>query len=212
MVGARITDIQFMTKPEVLLVAATWRRGDALPPLALESAFSVRRCLNDCEMSILKGTTDAAIAGRRNAGNVPYVASLQGAACAYAWVGRGLSHLTQLGLSFRLPPATRFLWDLHADSEDPLMLARLLQAVVRRERASRFWLVTDPAHIATAEDAGFRNAGYLYREGATAGLALGPDPRLTSDFGDLVHLAPAGLVSGVLDLTALAAREATRAA
>jgi hypothetical protein len=212
MVGARITDIQFMTKPEVLLVAATWRRGDALLPLAPESAFSVARCLNDCEMSILKGTTDAAVAGRRKAGNLPYVASLQGEPCAYVWVGRGLSHITQLGLSFRLAPADRFLWDMQTDSEDPLILARLLQAVARHEKASRFWLVTEPTHIAAAGSAGFRNAGYLYREGATAGLASGPDPRLTSDFGDLVHVAPAGLVPGVLDSTALPAPDAIRAA
>ena len=170
----------------------TWWRGDALPELPRISGLSVGRCCDDAEMALLQGSMDGVVAARCAAGNVPYVARINGEPAAYVWVGRRVSHLGQLGLSFELPEDQRYLWDfclLEAGRSLPIR-GQVLQAVIEREKAERVWAAVRPQEAAEFERGGFSAAGQLYRGDGAARLACAVESERSVALAELVGLTP----------------------
>ena len=128
-------------------------------------------------MALVSGLMEPAIAARRAAGNVPYIARLGGETLGYVWVARSMAHIPPLGLSFELPESDRMLWDMHVlePGRGHGVCSLLVRAVIEREKADRFWAVVQPDHAPELEEAGFTLAADLFRLDGAAAMESGSD-------------------------------------
>mgnify|MGYP001359646024 CR=1 FL=1 len=97
----------------------------------------------------------------------------------WGWVATREAEISELGLTIALPPGNRYLWDFVTR---PAWRGRgiypsLLQAIVAREGATRYWIGYDEGNLASARGvarAGFVRVGSVLRAG-DGGLAFAPD-------------------------------------
>jgi hypothetical protein len=178
---------------DILLVGCWWRGHDRVVSTSPSAFATVARCPDDAQMALVSGSMEAAVAARRSAGNVPYVARVRGEAAGFAWVARTMAHIPPLGLSFELPRSDRMIQDLHVlEAGVGLGICPLLvQTVIAREKAERFWVVVRPEHAAEIEDAGFTIAARLFRAEGTATMECGPSAGRARALAGLLGLAPA---------------------
>jgi len=163
----------------------TWWRGDplvelpALPSLAIELA-------RDLDLRAeLSGLPVGDIQVRVDASHRPYLARLDETPVAYGWVATRSASIGALGISFRVPPGNRYLWDFVTlpGWRGKGIYPRLLQAILRREgEAAQFWIGHDAPNVASARGilrAGFTRVGEIYwlLDGSLAMVTVGSRAR-----------------------------------
>jgi hypothetical protein len=163
------------------IAVSTEAAGDlhAVPGLQV-----TRVCARD-RLALLSGSFEKVIAARKAAGQVPYVATLDGEPIAYAWVGRGMAHIGEAGVSFDVPEPDRYLCEITVvEPRGADLVPEVIAAIVKREGARRFWAAAGchrGASLGDLERAGFEVA-------ATLELAPRRRPRLraagSSDLAD----------------------------
>jgi hypothetical protein len=169
------------------MALASWFEGDSLPYLPRVEGLSVGVAEDDGELAVLNGVTDDIVAARRRLGNIPYIARFFGRPVAYGWVATDLAHIGEVGLSFRLTPSERYLWDFHTlpFCRASGIYQRLLQAIVLHEDATQFWLNHTPENLPPGVGigrTGFTEVGILaLRANGTPGLhPTGPVERFSA--------------------------------
>ena len=159
----------------------TWWRGDplvelpALPGLAIELAHELDL------LAEVSGLSPSEIQARVDARHRPYLARLDQTPVAYGWMATRSASIGALGISFRVPPESRYLWDFVTlpGCRGKGIYPRLLQAILRREQeADRFWIGHDAPNVASAHGilkAGFTRVGEIYwlPDGSLAMVAIG---------------------------------------
>jgi GNAT superfamily N-acetyltransferase len=155
----------------ILGYGATWWRGDPLPTLPPLPGFRVVLPDDDLLLADLTHLAKTTIQQRRADGHQPYLAYLRQDPVAYGWVASEHAAIDELDLAFAVPAESRYLWDFLTlpDWRGRGFYPRLLQAIVRRERASvqRLWLAMtadNPAAHRAVVKAGFQVVEALVRE------------------------------------------------
>jgi len=154
-----------------------WWRGDPLVPLPPLPGLTIEVASDPAALVGPEGPGPAEVEARFAAGHRAYLARLDGEPAAYGWVATIQAEVGELGLSFKLPPANRYLWDFY--TRPPWrglgIYPRLLQAILGREAdAERFWVGHDTPNIPSRRGilkAGFQEVGRVYRT-AGGGLVL----------------------------------------
>jgi GNAT superfamily N-acetyltransferase len=161
----------------------TWWAEDALTPLSSLSDFAVAPARDVSRIALLTHLSDATVAQRFAAGHTCYVAFLAQTPVAYGWVARTHAELGELQLHLRLPAGECYLWDF---ATLPAwrglgIYPRLLQAILRAERAARVWIAHAPENRASQRGirhAGFQMVGQLsFAQDGRAALAQRGDPQ-----------------------------------
>jgi|HigsolmetaAR202D_1030399.scaffolds.fasta_scaffold14639_2 GNAT superfamily N-acetyltransferase len=142
------------------MAIATWWSGDALPNLTPRAGFVVAESRDDREQAELQRLPLAEIRARRQAGNVPYVGYLNGTPVTYGWVARSTIAIGEVDLVRELPHTERYLWDFATlpEWQGHGFYPRLLQGILRQERAERFWIIYAPENRPSG--AGIHKAGF----------------------------------------------------
>ncbi len=148
------------------MALATWWASDPLMDLTPLSDFHVRLAADDAQLATLNHITVAEVEQRRSAGHLPYMGYIDGTAVTYGWVATREASIGELNLVFPIPADNRYLWDFATSPEwqGKGLYPRLLQAIVRAERAQRFWIIHAPENLpsgAGMQKAGFRAVGQL---------------------------------------------------
>jgi hypothetical protein len=180
-----------MTTREGLLVVGSWLRGrDGLSRIPRKAGLAVRKNSDDAEMALVSGSMEGAVAARRAAGNVPYVARYRGRPAAYVWVATTIGHVPSLGLSFELPSTDRLIWDMTVveSGSEPGLCSQLLQEVIEREKAERYWIVAKPGEAAEIDRAGFTLAADLYRSDGAACIECENSPERAQALAEVVGM------------------------
>lgn len=155
----------------------TWWQHDALPTLPALPGFAARPTDDNGLMAALNRIDGAEVRARRGEGHTPYVATLNGIPVAYGWSAARRAEVGELGLRFALPRDERYLWDFATlpAYRGLGLYPRLLQVMVRSERAARAWIIHAPENLPSGAGmarAGFRLAGRLsFRGDGTVVLA-----------------------------------------
>ena len=161
------------------MALATWWSGDTVPLLRPLPGFRVVRAWDDARLAWLNQIPRSEVRRRRREDHRPYVGYMNGAPVAYGWVATRQSSIGELGLSFRLPPGNRYLWDFATlpEWQGRGIYPQLLQAILAEESATagRFWIIQAPENLPSG--AGMHKAGWLpvgelsFRPGGAVGLA-----------------------------------------
>lgn len=155
----------------------TWWRTDALPALAAQPGFAARRSDDAHAIAGLNRISVGEARARLRDGHHAYLASLDGRTVGYGWAATRQASIGEVGLSFALPRAERYLWDFATLPEyrGRGIYPRLLQAILRMEAAARAWILHAPENQPSGRGitrAGFRPVGRLgFR--ADGSVALG---------------------------------------
>ena len=134
-----------------------------LPPLA---NFHVQLAADDTQLAAINRITVSEVEQRRRAGHLPYVGTIGGTAVTYGWVATREASIGELNLVFPIAADSRYLWDFATlpEWQGRGLYPRLLQAIVRAERAERFWIIHAPENLpsgAGMQKAGFQSVGQL---------------------------------------------------
>jgi hypothetical protein len=163
---------------------AVRHRRDPVPSIEPLPGLVVRRTEDVEFMAALQARTPEEMARRFAAGHRAYVAWRDGAPAAWGWAATRSAEIGELGSSFEIPAADRYLWNFVTLVEHRGLgiYPRLLEAIVWAEsrEAERFWIAHAPENHASG--AGIRKAGFV----ALAELS----------FDALGHPALKGLVPG----------------
>lgn len=148
------------------MALATWWACDPLMELPAVADFDVQLAVDDARLAALNRITVAEVEQRRRDGHRPYVGSINGTAVTYGWVATREASIGELNLAFPIPAADRYLWDFATLSEwqGRGLYPRLLQVIVRAERAEQFWIIHAPENLpsgAGMQKAGFQAVGQL---------------------------------------------------
>ena len=116
-------------------------------------------------LASLTGRTREELARRLRDGHRAYVATLDGVPAAFGWVASRTASLGELGLTLRLRPDERYLWNFVTLPEyrGRGIYPRLLEAILtrlRRQGARRLWIAYAPENHASA--VGIRRAGFTH--------------------------------------------------
>lgn len=147
----------------------TWWRGDPLISLPPLGGLTIGEVSDPEVLESLTGLRTADLAGRFSAGHRAFVAWLDGRPVAYGWVATARAEIGELGLTFKLPPADRYLWDFFTlpPWRGLGIYPRLLQAILQREGAAeRFWVGHDAPNLASRRGilkAGFQEVGRVHQ-------------------------------------------------
>jgi hypothetical protein len=141
--------LQMAMSESIPIVVSTASSSDAgaVPGLQV-----TRVCARE-RLALLSGSFEKVVEARKAAGQVPYVATLDGEPVAYAWVGRGMAHIGEAGISFDVPDSDRYLCEVtvvEQRAED--LVSEIIAAIVRREGAPRFWAAAGCYRGATLGD------------------------------------------------------------
>src|SRR5437867_3706052 len=93
------------------MALATWWAPDQLPHFSALPGFEAGLAPDDAALARLNRLTLAEVQVRRQAGHRPYVGCFNGTPVAYGWVATQEASIGELGLTFRLFPDNRYLWD-----------------------------------------------------------------------------------------------------
>ncbi len=146
-----------------------WWRGDPLVSLPPLPGLTIDAMPDPDVLAALTGLTPAELGARFAAGHRAYLARMSGQPVAYGWVARAGAAIGELGISFTLPPANRYLWDFFTLPawRGLGIYPRLLQAILGWEsEATRFWVGHDTPNLASRRGilkAGFYEVGRVYR-------------------------------------------------
>lgn len=148
------------------MALATWWASDPLIDLPPLSGFHVALAADDAQLAAINHITVAEVEQRRYAGHRPYLGYVSETAVTYGWVATREASIGELNLVFPIAADARYLWDFatlpHWQGKG--LYPRLLQAIVRAERAERFWIIHAPENLpsgAGIQKAGFRAVGQL---------------------------------------------------
>lgn len=144
----------------------SWWKTDALPLLPALPGFDAQPTDDDSLMADLNHLDQAEVHARRRDGHTPYVATLDERPAAYGWSAARCADIGELGLRFTLPRDERYLWDFATlpGYRGLGLYPRLLQAMVRGERAARAWIIHAPENLPSGTGmsrAGFSPVGRL---------------------------------------------------
>jgi hypothetical protein len=161
----------------------SWWRGDELPPLQREPAFTASPSDDAPLIAELAALSVDEVQSRIHNGNTPYLAWWNGEPVAYGWSASRVGEIGEIGLRFELPASDRYLWDFVTLPawRGRKIYPRLLQAILSAEggSAERFWIGHDAENLASGR--GIRAAGFrLVGEGRLlpgGHFALAPVPR-----------------------------------
>jgi GNAT superfamily N-acetyltransferase len=138
-------------------------RTDPEPLLLPLLGLTVHREARPEAMAALQGRAESDIQARFDAGHRAYVASVSGTPAAWGWVATSSASIGELGASFSVSGAERYLWNfVTLRSHRGLgIYPRLIDAIVRAEsaEAERFWIAYAPENHASG--AGIRRAGFV---------------------------------------------------
>lgn len=162
------------------MALGTWWRGDALPDLAALPAFSIRVTQDKHLLSKLNDISLQEVENRLQTGNYAYLAFIDEAAVAYGWVATQSAGVSEIHVSWDIPPQNRYLWDFQTLPawRGHGIYPHFLQAILRAEMhlADRFWILYAPGNEAAEHSirkAGFQFLGELVvTEGRVTGLTL----------------------------------------
>ncbi|MDQ6660674.1 MAG: GNAT family N-acetyltransferase [Chloroflexota bacterium] len=143
------------------MALATWWTTDPLPHISALPGFEVTFSPDDAALAQLNQLTLSEVQARRQGGHRPYLGFFQGTPVTYGWVATREASIGELGLTFRLPPGNRYLWDFAAlpNWQGRGIYPRLLWAILERESSSaeRFWIIHAPENLPSG--AGMYKAG-----------------------------------------------------
>jgi hypothetical protein len=183
-----------MERDNTVALALLERSGPGSPLNGLD--VDIRVVEDDGEVALLTGSFERAVAARRCAGNLPYVASTNGEAVAYAWVATDMAHLGDLGLSFALHEGDRFVCSTGAiEPRGYELIPELLHLAAQAEDCERTWVVARPdAGLGEMdlERAGFSVVAVLsFEPGAGVRVVSSRDRRTQRRVEKLLGLEPA---------------------
>jgi hypothetical protein len=145
-----------------------WWRGDSLPALPSIAGLTIDPARHQRLVADLMQTPPAALQTRMQQGNQPWLARIAGEPVGWGWVASAHVAIGEINLSFNLPPGNRYLWDFVTlpPWRGRGIYSRMLQAILSREAAERFWVGHDQFNVASARGivkAGFISVGTVYR-------------------------------------------------
>jgi GNAT superfamily N-acetyltransferase len=158
-----------------------WWRGDALPVidalagLDVETPGSISAELARVMEPYLKRAEAERLLEQ---GDRLYAGMVAGEALAFGWTATRRLSIGELGVERDLPPGDQYLWGFVTvpEARGKGLYPRLLQAILQREPAERFWIGHDYDNRASARGilrAGFRPVGEVFPSDA-GGLMLAP--------------------------------------
>jgi GNAT superfamily N-acetyltransferase len=158
--------------PELVGYFYAWWRGDPLPALCMQPRLSIARATDDLLLARLMGAEEAEVRERRAAGHQPWLAQVEAEPVGWGWAGTSAFSIGELNIDFALPPGNHYLWDFVTlpPWRGRGIYPSLLQAILTRGEAERFWIGHDWDNRASAR--GIAKAGFA-RVGAAWHLADG---------------------------------------
>lgn len=160
-------------------------RDDPSPPKPPIPGLAVHRELDPAVMSRLQSRDIAEIEARFGGGHRAYLATMDGEPAAWGWVATSSARIGEVGASFSLPSADRYLWNFVtlAAYRGRGIYPRLLDAIVAAESADgeRFWVAWAPENHASGM--GIRKAGFTTVADLSFDLAGRPVVRDVRDGG-----------------------------
>ena len=146
------------------MALGTWWRGDVLPTLPPLQSFSVHVSTDTELIAKMNDLSVQEAEMRMQSGNHAYIAFLEETPVAYGWVAAQGAGVSEIQLSFTLPPHNRYLWDFQTLPEwrGRGVYPHFLQAILRQEMqdVERFWILYKPGEIAAEKS--IRKAGFLF--------------------------------------------------
>ncbi len=151
------------------MALSSWWRGDKLPQLRPIANFHVENTAEIQLLTKLTGLVSEELVTRLRDGHRPYVAFLNEIPVAYGWAAVRQASIGELGLTFSISAANRYLWDFKTI---PAWRGRgiyphLLQTILKLQMqagANRFWIINAPENSASGigiARAGFQMVGEL---------------------------------------------------
>ncbi len=141
----------------------TWWHTDPLPALAELRGFHAGQTDDIALFASLANLDTPDVQARLQEGHRPYVAWIDGYPVAYGWVATTTAMIGELALTISLATGDRYLWDFATLPawRGRGVYSRLLQAILRHERAAarRFWILAAPENVASG--CGIARAGFL---------------------------------------------------
>jgi GNAT superfamily N-acetyltransferase len=156
-----------------------WWRGDPAPFLPPLPGLSIAAVADIGLLAALAGIDAAEARERLRRRHQPWLARIAGEPVGWGWLAAGEASIGELGITRRLPPGDRYLWDFTTLPawRGRGVYPRLLQAMIAANPdVARFWIGHDLPNLASARGiakAGFQDVGVLYRR-ADGGFALEP--------------------------------------
>lgn len=148
------------------MALATWWNSDPMTNLAPLPDFQVGITPDDVQLAAINHISIAEVEQRRQAGHLPYVGYLNETAVTYGWVATRQASIGELNLEFSISTDSRYLWDFATlpEWQGRGLYPRLLQAIVKAERAKYYWVIHAPENLpsgAGMQKAGFQSVGQL---------------------------------------------------
>lgn len=145
-----------------------WWRGDALPLVPQPDGVELDPAPDERAVAALSGLDVAGLRSRAQRGHRPYIAHLDGEPVGIGWSAAVEASIGELGITMRMPPANRYLWDFVTP---PRWRGRgiypwLLQQILLHEaEVERFWVGHDLDNVASGRGiakTGFQVVGEVY--------------------------------------------------
>lgn len=154
--------------PELVGYFYAWWRGDPLPAPRAMPNLSIAPATDDRLLARLMGVAEGMVQERRVAGHQPWLARVAEEPGGWGWVATSTFSIGELGVDLALPPGNRYLWDFVTlpPWRGRGVYPALLQAILIRDAAERFWIGHDWDNRASARGiakAGFTRVGTAYR-------------------------------------------------
>jgi GNAT superfamily N-acetyltransferase len=147
-----------------------WWRGDLLPDLVPLAGLGTEPINDERRVAKVAALNRREIQRRGREGNHFWLARIWDEPVGWGWIASDEVSIGELGITRRLPPGNRYLWDFVTV---PSWRGRgiypwLLQTIVARETdGERFWVGHDLPNVASARGiakAGFGEVGILFRD------------------------------------------------
>lgn len=135
-------------------------RDDLAPLVEARVTIDVREEHDAAVMAALQGRTLMEMRARLEAGHRAWVAARDGVVAAFGWVAARSASIGELGFAFDIAAGERYLWNfVTLPAHRGLgIYPCLLDGIVRRDPAERFWIAYAPENRASA--AGILKAGF----------------------------------------------------
>ena len=138
----------------------SWWKGDPLPPLAAFPGFSLEETTDPATIKKYMYISPEDSRQRMAIGHHAYLARVDNQPVAYGWSATDQAAFGSPSITFHLPPANRYLY--HFVTLLPWrgkgLYPRLLQAIIRHEQATRFWIIH--RQVNKASQRGIAKAGF----------------------------------------------------
>lgn len=161
-----------------------WWRGDALPEIVRPADLAIERLDDERSIPAIDALDPVDAANLLQQGHRLYVARIDGRVVGHGWAATQTAAIGELSVVMRLGPNERYLWGFatHLDWRGQGIYPALIQTILRREVADRFWIGHDAGNESSASGilrAGFVPVGEAYRgrDGALRYARYGDDER-----------------------------------